>query len=57
MDQTRRADAGVGSSKTCCGVKAALVLENALLRQQLTVLDRQVKRPTFSWKDRWLMGL
>src|SRR5690348_5994686 len=37
--------------------KTELVLENALLRQQLTVLDRQVKRPTFSWKDRWLMVL
>src|SRR5690349_6778902 len=37
--------------------KADLVLENALLRQQLTVLDRQVKRPRFSWNDRWLMVL
>jgi putative transposase len=37
--------------------KADLVLESALLRQQLTVLDRHVKRPTFSWKDRWLMVL
>jgi len=37
--------------------KTELVLENALLRQQLTVLDRQVKRPTFSGKDRWLMVL
>src|SRR5258706_16467016 len=37
--------------------KTELVLENALLRQQLTVLDRQVKRPTFSWKDRWLIVL
>lgn len=28
--------------------KQALILENALLRQQLIVLNRQVKRPQFS---------
>jgi len=32
--------------------KAALVAENALLRQQLIVLRRQVKRPAFKARDR-----
>jgi transposase InsO family protein len=31
-----------------------LLLENALLRQQLIVVERQVKRPTLSWRDRAL---
>ena len=44
---------GVGVVHDVLRSKADLVPENALLRQQLTVLDRQVKRPTFSWKDRW----
>ena len=33
------------------------VLENILLRQQLTVLTRPVKRPALSWRDRSLFGL
>ena len=37
--------------------KAELVLENALLRQQLIVLQRQVKRPTLAWRDRALFVL
>jgi hypothetical protein len=37
--------------------KAELVLENALLRQQLIVLQRQVKRPALTWSDRVLMVL
>lgn len=37
--------------------KAELVLENALLRQQLIVLQRQVKRPTLTWRDRALFVL
>ncbi len=38
--------------------KAELMAENALLRQQLIVLHRQVKRPTFSPSDRlWLVFL
>src|SRR4051812_6901604 len=49
--------AGVGVAKDLLQSRAELILENALLRQQLTVLDRQVKRPAFSWKDRWLMIL
>jgi putative transposase len=32
--------------------KRALILENALLRQQLIVVERQVKRPTLTWRDR-----
>jgi len=35
--------------------KPALVLENALLRQQLVVLQRQVKRPALTWRDRAMM--
>lgn len=37
--------------------KAELVLGNALLRQQLTVLGRQVKRPRFTGTDCGLMVL
>ena len=37
--------------------KTELVLENALLRQQLIVLKRQVKRPALSWRDRTLFVL
>jgi putative transposase len=37
--------------------KADLMLENALLRQQLIVLERQVKRPALKGRDRLLMVL
>ena len=37
--------------------KSELVLENALLRQQLIVLRRQIKRPKLSWRDRTLIIL
>jgi len=37
--------------------KAALIAENALLRQQLIVLQRQVKRPVFTPRDRLLLVL
>ena len=37
--------------------KSELVLENALLRQQLAVLQRQVQRPKLSWRDRALIVL
>ena len=37
--------------------KSELVLENALLRQQLIVLKRQPKRPALSWRDRALFVL
>jgi putative transposase len=32
-----------------------LIVENALLRQQLLVLQRQVKRPNLSWRERALI--
>jgi putative transposase len=35
--------------------KSELMLENALLRQQLIVLDRQVKRPALGWQERDIM--
>jgi hypothetical protein len=31
-----------------------LILENMLPRQQLIVLQRQAKRPAFTWRDRTL---
>jgi hypothetical protein len=34
--------------------KSELMLENALLRQQLIVLKRQAKRPALSYRDRAL---
>jgi putative transposase len=37
--------------------KSELIAENALLRQQLIVLRRQVKRPTFTRTDRMLLVL
>jgi hypothetical protein len=37
--------------------KSELIAENALLRQQLIVLRRQVKRPTFTKADRILLVL
>ncbi len=37
--------------------KSELMLENALLRRQLIVLDRQVKRPQLSWRERGMMVL
>ena len=35
--------------------KSELILENALLRQQLIILQRQAKRPKLTWKDRSLI--
>jgi transposase InsO family protein len=35
--------------------KQALLVENALLRQQLLVLERQLKRPKLNWWDRAVM--
>jgi len=37
--------------------KSQLIAENALFRQQLIVLRRQVKRPTFTRTDRILLVL
>jgi hypothetical protein len=32
--------------------KSELMIENALLRRQLAVLNRQVERPKLTWRDR-----
>src|SRR5689334_2868908 len=37
--------------------KGELIAENALLRQQLVVLQRSVKRPKLTTGDRWLVVL
>jgi putative transposase len=37
--------------------KSQLMLENALLRQQVIVLERQVKRPQLNWRERGIMVL
>ena len=37
--------------------RTELVVENALLRQQLMVLKRRVKRPTLTWRDRAVLVL
>jgi len=37
--------------------KSELLVENALLRQQLIILHRQVKRPTCGKTDRFLLLL
>ena len=47
----------VGSIHDLARSKPQLVIENALLRQQLIVLNRSVKRPHLSNSDRSLMVL
>jgi transposase InsO family protein len=47
----------VGAALDLTRSKPELVLENALLRQQLIVLQRQVKRPALTWRDRALLVL
>jgi hypothetical protein len=37
--------------------KSELILENALLRQQLMILKRQTERPQLTWRDRSLIVL
>ena len=37
--------------------KPELILENALLRQQIIILERQFKRPRLSWRDRTIIVL
>jgi putative transposase len=37
--------------------KSELIAENALLRQQLTILQRQIKRPVYKKTDRLLLVL
>ena len=36
--------------------RTELVLENALLRQQLIVLNRHTKRPALAWRDRAVLA-
>ena len=45
----------VGALSDMVRTKPELVAENALLRQQLVVLQRQVKRPRFSRWDRLVL--
>src|SRR5258708_1938596 len=45
----------VGAISDTVRTKPELVVENALLRQQLVVLQRQVKRPRFSGWDRLVL--
>src|SRR5579871_650015 len=45
----------VGALSDMVRTKPELVVENALLRQQLVVLQRQVKRPRFSRWDRLIL--
>src|SRR5690349_5229705 len=47
----------VGTLADLSRSKAELIAENALLRQQLIVLQRRVKRPKFTAGDRWLLVL
>lgn len=47
----------VGMALDLTRSKSELVLENALLRQQLIVLQRQGKRPSLTWRDRALFVL
>jgi putative transposase len=47
----------LGTASHVLRSKAELVVENALLRQQLIVLKRSVKQPKLTRQDRWLMVL
>ena len=47
----------VGMALDLTRSKTQLLLENMLLRQQLIVLQRQVKRPALTWQDRTLLVL
>jgi transposase InsO family protein len=42
----------VGAVTDVTRSRQELIIENAMLRQQLIVLNRQVKRPKLSWRDR-----
>jgi hypothetical protein len=47
----------VGTALDLSRIKSELVLEHVLLRQQLIVVQRHVKRPTLTWRDRVLFVL
>lgn len=57
MDTPRQQQGLLGTARDLARSKAQMVLENALLRQQLIVLQRRVKRPTLTWRDRALFVL
>jgi transposase InsO family protein len=46
-----------GAAVDLIRTRRQLVIENALLRQQLVLLHRQVPKPKFSWRDRVRMVL
>ena len=45
----------VGAATDMTRGRRELILENTLLRQQLLVLRRQVKRPKLGWRDRTMI--
>jgi transposase InsO family protein len=47
----------LGTAADITRSRSELLLENALLRQQLVVLQRQVKRPKLNNKDRFILAL
>jgi putative transposase len=50
-----RASLARGAAADLIRSRSDLILENALLRQQLIVLERQVKRPRLTWRDRGIL--
>jgi putative transposase len=57
VDETRQSRVGRWGRGDATRSKSELMLENALLRQQLIVLDRQVERPQLSWRERGIIVL
>jgi len=47
----------IGAARDLTRSRSGLILENALLRQQFIVLQRQGKRPSLTWRDRALFVL
>jgi len=47
----------LGTTADLVRSKTELIAENALLRQQLTILKRSVKQPKLTRRDRWLVVL
>jgi hypothetical protein len=50
-----RTQLAVGAATDLARTRAELIVENALLRQQLIVLERQGKRPRLTWRDRGII--
>ena len=57
LDQTLTSSLPLGTLADLARSKAELIAENALLRQQLMILRRQVKRPACTKTDRILLVL